>query len=139
VPTDCDIASDTGSLSITVLARALGSPERFMEMHSFKPGPASKLVETVTGVGAHVTRSPTTGDVTDKATTERGVAGTRMLGKNVIIVHDSPGFATSRLGVLLGLEAIRMLEEGVADAASTDRAMELGYRHPTGPRCGRQT
>jgi 3-hydroxybutyryl-CoA dehydrogenase len=55
------------------------------------------------------------------------------LGKTSVVVRDSPGFATSRLGVLLGLEAIRMLEEGVADAASIDRAMELGYRHPMGP------
>ena len=55
------------------------------------------------------------------------------LGKTEVVVRDSPGFATSRLGVLLGLEAIRMLEEGVADAASIDRAMELGYRHPMGP------
>nr|BFE72554.1 hypothetical protein GCM10020092_058550 [Actinoplanes digitatis] len=55
------------------------------------------------------------------------------LGKTAILVRDSPGFATSRLGVLLGLEAIRMLEEGVADAESIDRAMELGYRHPMGP------
>jgi 3-hydroxybutyryl-CoA dehydrogenase len=90
-------------------------------MHSFNLVPASKLVETVTV------------DVTDKATTERGVAWTRMLGKNVIIVHDSPGFATSRLGVLLDLEAIRMLGEGVADAASTDRAMEHTDRDAVRP------
>jgi 3-hydroxybutyryl-CoA dehydrogenase len=121
VPADCVIASNTSSLSITALARALGSPERFIGMHFFNPVPASRLVEIVTG------------DVTDTATTERAVAWTRMLGKNEIIVRDSPGFATSRLGVLLGLEAIRMLEEGVADAASIDRAMELGYRHPMGP------
>jgi 3-hydroxybutyryl-CoA dehydrogenase len=58
---------------------------------------------------------------------------TRRLGKTEVIVRDSPGFATSRLGVLLGLEAIRMVEEGVAEPAAIDRAMELGYRHPMGP------
>jgi len=64
----------------------------------------------------------------------RDVAGwVELLGKTPVVVRDSPGFATSRLGVLLGLEAIRMLEEGVADAESIDRAMELGYKHPMGP------
>nr|WP_221381043.1 3-hydroxyacyl-CoA dehydrogenase family protein [Actinoplanes polyasparticus] len=115
------LASNTSSLSITGLAEGLRRPERFLGMHFFNPVPASKLVEIVTG--------PQTGDVACEAT--RGwVAG---LGKSDIVVRDSPGFATSRLGVLLGLEAIRMLDEGVADAADIDRAMELGYRHPMGP------
>ncbi|MGB3369317.1 MAG: 3-hydroxyacyl-CoA dehydrogenase family protein, partial [Rhodococcus sp. (in: high G+C Gram-positive bacteria)] len=56
-----------------------------------------------------------------------------LMGKTEVLVNDSPGFATSRLGVCLGLEAIRMREEGVADAESIDRAMELGYKHPMGP------
>jgi 3-hydroxybutyryl-CoA dehydrogenase len=121
VPVDCVIATNTSSLPITSLSCALGSPERFIGMHFFNPVPASALVEIVTG------------QATDTATIDRAVAWTRILGKTEIIVRDSPGFATSRLGVLLGLEAIRMLEEGVADAASIDRAMELGYRHPMGP------
>jgi 3-hydroxybutyryl-CoA dehydrogenase len=90
-------------------------------MHFFNPVPASALVEVVVG--------PATAD----AVRDRAVAWVRTLGKTEVVVRDSPGFATSRLGVLLGLEAIRMLEEGVADAETIDRAMELGYRHPTGP------
>jgi 3-hydroxybutyryl-CoA dehydrogenase len=117
----CVIASNTSSLSISKLSGALAAPGRFVGMHFFNPVPASALVEIVTG------------EATDSTTTERAVSWTRMLGKSEVIVRDSPGFATSRLGVLLGLEAIRMVEEGVADAASIDRAMELGYRHPMGP------
>ena len=115
------LASNTSSLSITGLADGLSRPARFLGMHFFNPVPASKLVEIVT--------SPHTGDTAREAA-RSWVAG---LGKSEVVVRDSPGFATSRLGVLLGLEAIRMLEEGVADAAAIDRAMELGYRHPMGP------
>ncbi|MEU8818354.1 3-hydroxyacyl-CoA dehydrogenase family protein [Actinoplanes sp. NPDC048796] len=115
------LASNTSSLSIAGLAEGLDRPERFLGMHFFNPVPASKLVEVVVG--------PATSDAARDAT-RSWVAG---LGKAEVVVRDSPGFATSRLGVLLGLEAIRMLEEGVADAASIDRAMELGYRHPMGP------
>ncbi|MBU2669286.1 3-hydroxyacyl-CoA dehydrogenase family protein [Actinoplanes bogorensis] len=115
------LASNTSSLSITGLADGLRRPARFLGMHFFNPVPASKLVEIVT--------SPLTADSARDAA-RSWVAG---LGKSEVVVRDSPGFATSRLGVLLGLEAIRMLEEGVADAAAIDRAMELGYRHPMGP------
>ncbi|XVV09318.1 3-hydroxyacyl-CoA dehydrogenase family protein [Actinoplanes sp. CA-131856] len=115
------LASNTSSLSIAGLADGLGRPERFLGMHFFNPVPGSKLVEVVLG--------PSTSDAVRDAT-RSWVGG---LGKTEVVVRDSPGFATSRLGVLLGLEAIRMLEEGVADAASIDRAMELGYRHPMGP------
>jgi 3-hydroxybutyryl-CoA dehydrogenase len=83
--------------------------------------PASKLVEVVV--------APETGE--DVVAAARGWV--RALGKTDVVVKDSPGFASSRLGVLLGLEAIRMLEEGVADAEAIDTAMELGYRHPMGP------
>jgi 3-hydroxybutyryl-CoA dehydrogenase len=117
----CLIASNTSSLSITSLARALASPGRFIGMHFFNPVPASSLVEIVTG------------EATGSPAVEQAVTWTRRLGKNEVVVRDSPGFATSRLGVLLGMEAIRMVEEGVADAAAIDRAMELGYRHPMGP------
>lgn len=115
------LASNTSSLSIAGLAAALRRPERFLGMHYFNPVPASKLVELVAGP-----------DTTD-AVVGRARDWVRGLGKTEVMVRDSPGFATSRLGVLLGLEAIRMLEEGVADAASVDSAMELGYRHPMGP------
>jgi 3-hydroxybutyryl-CoA dehydrogenase len=115
------LASNTSSLSIAGIAEGLRRPERFVGLHFFNPVPASRLVEIVIG--------PATSDDTASAASS-WVAG---LDKSEVVVRDSPGFATSRLGVLLGLEAIRMLEEGVADAVSIDRAMELGYRHPMGP------
>ena len=121
VGADCLIASNTSSLSITELSRNLADPGRFFGMHFFNPVQASSLVEIVVGTA------------TSREITTRAVDWVRRIGKTEIVVRDSPGFATSRLGVLLGLEAIRMLEEGVADAAAIDRAMELGYRHPTGP------
>ncbi|MFB7249732.1 3-hydroxyacyl-CoA dehydrogenase family protein [Microbacterium sp. NPDC056234] len=115
------IASNTSSISIDVLAAPLAHPERFLGLHFFNPVPTSALVEIVTGT----------------ATAPSAVEGARAcvdaIGRTPIVVRDSPGFASSRLGVLLGLEAIRMLEEDVADAADIDRAMELGYRHPMGP------
>ncbi|AXB48810.1 3-hydroxybutyryl-CoA dehydrogenase [Amycolatopsis albispora] len=118
---DTVLATNTSSLSITELAAALTRPDRFIGMHFFNPVPASKLVEVVLG-------PETAAAVRDQVLNWVG-----LLGKNEVVVRDSPGFATSRLGVMLGLEAIRMLEEGVADAESIDRAMELGYRHPMGP------
>lgn len=121
VGADCVLATNTSSLSIAELAAALSRPGRFLGMHFFNPVPASKLVEVV--VAAE------TGD----EVRDRVLGWVRELGKTDVVVRDSPGFATSRLGVLLGLEAIRMLEEGVADAAAIDNAMELGYRHPMGP------
>ncbi|NMD55533.1 MULTISPECIES: 3-hydroxyacyl-CoA dehydrogenase family protein [Tsukamurella] len=117
----CVIASNTSSLSIAALAAALDAPQRLVGMHFFNPVPASTLVEIIRT------------DDTDAAVVERVRGWVSLLGKQEVLVNDSPGFATSRLGVCLGLEAIRMLEEGVADAESIDRAMELGYRHPMGP------
>ena len=115
------LASNTSSLSIAELGGALTHPARFVGMHFFNPVPASSLVEIV--------RAP----ATDDAVVDAVLAWVTAMGKSSVLVNDSPGFATSRLGVGLGLEAIRMLEEGVADAESIDRAMELGYRHPMGP------
>ena len=115
------IASNTSSISIAELGAALSDPSRFIGMHFFNPVPASTLVEIV--------RSPATAP----AVVLRVQEWVSLLGKTDVLVNDSPGFATSRLGVMLGLEAIRMLEEGVADAESIDRAMELGYKHPMGP------
>jgi 3-hydroxybutyryl-CoA dehydrogenase len=115
------IGSNTSSLSIDALADALPDPSRLIGLHFFNPVPVSALVEVVVG-------RRTAPDLVESA---RGwVAG---LGKTAITVRDSPGFASSRLGVAIALEAMRMLEEGVADAADIDTAMTLGYRHPVGP------
>jgi 3-hydroxybutyryl-CoA dehydrogenase len=115
------IASNTSSISIAELGAALSDPTRFIGMHFFNPVPVSTLVEIV--------RAPST----SVAVVDKVRDWVALLGKSEVLVNDSPGFATSRLGVSLGLEAIRMLEEGVADAESIDRAMELGYKHPMGP------
>jgi 3-hydroxybutyryl-CoA dehydrogenase len=115
------IASNTSSLSLDALSAAVRAPERLIGLHFFNPVPASSLVEIVTG-----TR-------TDPELVSLAQGWVEALGKTAITVRDSPGFASSRLGVALALEAIRMLEEGVADAADIDTAMTLGYRHPVGP------
>jgi 3-hydroxybutyryl-CoA dehydrogenase len=118
---DALLATNTSSIAITSLAEKLRFPERFLGMHFFNPVPSSTLIEVV--IGAQT--SPTL------VATLRGWV--EALGKTPVVVRDSPGFASSRLGVMLALEAIRMLEDGVASAADIDAAMELGYRHPTGP------
>jgi 3-hydroxybutyryl-CoA dehydrogenase len=118
---DALVGSNTSSLSIGELADALSHAERFLGMHFFNPVPRSSLVELVTG------------PKTSPDTVERARGYVRLLDKEEIVVRDSPGFATSRLGVAVGLEAIRMLEEGVASAEDIDRAMVLGYRFPVGP------
>jgi len=113
--------SNTSSLPITRIAHATGRRDRVIGIHFFNPVAVMPLVEIVRG------------RETSPETEERAVALARSLGKEVVRVVDSPGFATSRLGVALGLEAMRMLEEGVASAADIDRAMELGYGHRMGP------
>jgi 3-hydroxybutyryl-CoA dehydrogenase len=118
---DTLLATNTSSLSIGEIAAALLRPERFLGLHFFNPAHVMPLVEVVKGAA------------TDAQHLDRAVQFVREAGKEPIVVSDSPGFASSRLGVLLGLEAIRMVEEGVADVESIDRAMELGYRHPMGP------
>jgi 3-hydroxybutyryl-CoA dehydrogenase len=115
------LASNTSSLSIDALAAGLAHPERFVGLHFFNPVPRSELVEIVVGRA--------TSDATVGAAREWVAA----LAKESITVHDSPGFATSRLGVALGLEAIRMVATGVASADDIDRGMVLGYKHPVGP------
>ena len=115
------VASNTSSLPIGELAALLDRPERVLGLHFFNPVPASLLVEVV--VGAQ----------TDPTLVERATGWVVTLGKTPVVVRDSPGFASSRLGVALGLEAIRMLEEGVASAEDIDAAMALGYKHPVGP------
>jgi 3-hydroxybutyryl-CoA dehydrogenase len=118
---DAVLASNTSSLSIGGLAAGLASPGRFLGLHFFNPVPVSDLVEIVTGPR------------TEPALVTRAQEWVTALGKTPITVADSPGFASSRLGVGLALEAMRMLEEGVASAADIDTAMTLGYRHPMGP------
>jgi 3-hydroxybutyryl-CoA dehydrogenase len=115
------LASNTSSLSLTELSAVLTRPERFVGMHFFNPVPPSALVELIV--------TPQTAP----ATVDAALAWTHALGKEDVVVKDSPGFASSRLGVALGLEAIRMVEESVAEPDAIDRAMTLGYRHPMGP------
>ncbi len=120
-PAHAILASNTSSLSITTLQRALTRPGRALGLHFFNPAHIMRLVEVVRG------------EDTEAVVLEDALEFVRRLGKEPIVVRDPPGFASSRLGLALGLEAMRMLEEGVASAADIDRAMELGYRHPMGP------
>jgi 3-hydroxybutyryl-CoA dehydrogenase len=115
------LASNTSSLSITELGTRVGAPERVVGLHFFNPPPVMELVEIVQGLG------------TSTATIDACATIAARFGKTPIVVRDTPGFATSRLGVVIGAEAMRMLEAGVASAVDIDRAMELGYRHPMGP------
>ncbi|WP_314506701.1 3-hydroxyacyl-CoA dehydrogenase family protein [uncultured Microbacterium sp.] len=121
MPPTAVLATNTSSLSIDDLAEGLERSQLFLGLHFFNPVPASTLVEIVVGA----------------ATAPEAVAAARgwvdAIGKTAIVVRDSPGFASSRLGLALGLEAIRMLEDGVASAEDIDTAMMLGYRHPVGP------
>jgi 3-hydroxybutyryl-CoA dehydrogenase len=121
LPESAVLASNTSSISIDDLARGLRRPTRFLGLHFFNPVPASALVEVVRG------------SATAPELVEHARSWVAAIGKTAVVVNDSPGFASSRLGLALGLEAIRMLEEGVAAAADIDAAMELGYRHPMGP------
>ncbi len=118
---DAVLASNTSSLSVSGLAEELARPQNFLGLHFFNPVPASTLIEVVIG----------------KQTNEQLVDGARGwvqgLGKTAVVVNDAPGFASSRLGVAIALEAMRMVEEGVASAEDIDNAMVLGYKHPTGP------
>jgi len=115
------LVTNTSSLSITALSDNLVRPARFAGLHFFNPVPASALVEIV--IGGH----------TDQDYASQASEWVASLRKTGIVVHDSPGFASTRLGLSIALEAMRMLEEGVASAADIDTAMELGYRHPAGP------
>ena len=115
------LASNTSSLSLTEMAAACHHPERVIGLHFFNPPPIMELLEVVTA------------EQTGQATLQQALELAKKWGKTPIVVKDVPGFASSRLGIILGMEAIRMLESGVASARDIDRAMELGYRHPMGP------
>jgi 3-hydroxybutyryl-CoA dehydrogenase len=121
MPEGAVLASNTSSISIDDLAAELDRPARFLGLHFFNPVPASTLVEIVVGAA------------TDPSVQRAAQEWVAVIGKRPVVVRDSPGFASSRLGVAIALEAIRMLEEGVASAEDIDAAMELGYRHPVGP------
>lgn len=114
-------ASNTSSLSISEIARFARRPEAVVGMHFFNPVHIMRLVEIVVG------------QKTNEETIQTVTAVGRLMGKEPIVVKDVPGFASSRLGVALGLEAMRMVEQGVASARDIDTAMELGYNHPMGP------
>ena len=121
VAADAVIASNTSSISLDRLADAVPHPERFIGLHFFNPVPASKLVEVV--LGAH----------TSAELRLRAEGWVREWGKTPVTVKNAPGFASSRLGVAIALEAIRMVEEDVAAPADIDAAMTLGYGFPMGP------
>ena len=120
-PSHCILASNTSGISIGRIAQEITTPGRVIGMHFFNPVPIMELLEIVTH------------DALEETTLATVQGHAKALGKTSIVVRDAPGFATSRLGVVLGNEAIRMLAEGVASASDIDTAMRLGYRHPMGP------
>lgn len=121
VGSDCIFATNTSSLSITEIAKASTRPGNVVGMHFFNPVHIMRLVEIVVGKDTHERTTETVREVAQR------------MKKEPIVVRDVPGFASSRLGVTLGLEAMRMVEQGVASAQDIDMAMELGYNHPVGP------
>ncbi len=120
-PAGAVLATNTSSLPVSAIAEATRRPERAVGMHFFNPPHLMKLLEIVRGAK--------TSEATIAAARDAG----RRMGKETILVTDTPGFASSRLGLALGLEAMRMLEAGVASAEDIDAAMTLGYNHPVGP------
>jgi 3-hydroxybutyryl-CoA dehydrogenase len=120
-PPGAILATNTSSLSVSRIAEATERPDRVIGLHFFNPVHIMKLLEVVRG------------DATSGATLDAALDFARRIGKEPIVVTDTPGFASSRLGVVLGLEAMRMVEQGVASPEDIDRAMELGYNHPMGP------
>jgi len=120
-PADAVLASNTSSLPVTELASALEKPSRAVGLHFFNPPHIMPLVEIIVA------------EQTSEETEEFAVDYVEGIEKEAVVIRDTPGFATSRLGVALGLEAARMVEEGVADPADIDAGMREGYNHPMGP------
>lgn len=120
-PPDAILATNTSSLSVGEVASATQRAERVVGLHFFNPVHLMRLLEVVRG------------EQTSETTVRAAVDFARAVGKEPIVTRDTPGFASSRLGVVLGLEAMRMVEQGVASPEDIDRAMELGYNHPVGP------
>jgi 3-hydroxybutyryl-CoA dehydrogenase len=115
------LASNTSSCSVTEMALASGRADRVIGAHFFNPVPIMKLLEVITT------------EHTSAETLEALKGFAKRLGKTTAVIKDSPGFATSRLGIAIALEAIRMVEQGVAEPGDIDTCMELGYRFPMGP------
>ncbi len=120
-PSNAILASNTSSLPVTKIAEATGRPDKVLGMHFFNPVHIMKLLEIVRA------------DTTSQETVDAIVALAEKMGKDPIVVRDAPGFASSRLGLVIGLEAMRMLEQEVATAEDIDKAMTRGYGHPMGP------
>ncbi len=120
-PAHAILASNTSSLPVTKIAAATGRPDKVLGMHFFNPVHIMKLLEIVRA------------DTTSQETVDTIVAFGEKMGKDPIVVRDAPGFASSRLGLVIGLEAMRMLEQEVASAEDIDKAMTRGYGHPMGP------
>lgn len=120
-PPHAILATNTSSLSVSRIAAATARPDRVIGLHFFNPVHIMKLLEVVRG------------RETSAETVDAALDFARRIGKEPIVVTDTPGFASSRLGVILGLEAMRMVEQGVASPGDIDKAMELGYNHPMGP------
>jgi 3-hydroxybutyryl-CoA dehydrogenase len=120
-PASALLATNTSSLSVARIAEATQRPERVVGMHFFNPVHLMALLEVVQA------------EKSSEAAVSQAVEIGRALGKEPIVVRDAPGFASSRLGLVIGLEAMRMLEQQVASAEDIDKAMTLGYRHPMGP------
>jgi 3-hydroxybutyryl-CoA dehydrogenase len=120
-PEEAYFASNTSALSITEMAAASGRPERFAGMHFFNPVHVMKLIELIRGL-----------ETTQETIDVLRAVGERM-GKEIVVVNEAPGFVTSRINALIGNEAFRMLQEGVASAEDIDKALKLGLNHPMGP------
>jgi 3-hydroxybutyryl-CoA dehydrogenase len=120
-PAHALFATNTSALSVTEMATASGRPGRFAGMHFFNPVHLMRLIELVRGL----------------ETSEETLAALRAvgeaMGKEVVLVNEAPGFVTSRINALIGNEAFRMLQEGVASAEDIDKALKLGLNHPMGP------
>ena len=121
LPEGALLGTNTSSLSVTEIASQTARPEDVIGLHFFNPVHIMRLLEIVRGAK------------TSKASVQRARDLGAMLNKTAVVVEDSPGFATSRLGITLGNEAMRMVAEGVASPADIDTAMKLGYGHPMGP------
>jgi 3-hydroxybutyryl-CoA dehydrogenase len=120
-PHDALYATNTSALSITEMAAASGRPERFAGMHFFNPVHLMKLIELVRGLQ------------TSQETLDALARVSKRMGKEVVLVNEAPGFVTTRINALIGNEAFRMLQEGVASAEDIDKALKLGLNHPMGP------
>ncbi len=120
-PAHCVLGTNTSTIMISQIAAPLRAPGRLIGIHFFNPVPVMRLIEVVMG--------PQSSEEAYAATLELA----RRMGKETVRVKESPGFTTSRINALIGNEAFRMLEEGVASAADIDKALKLGLNHPMGP------